>query len=535
MNPIVRGYIVPGRPHPLLCPDQAEPWTKLRAGFEAARREIASTEADLLVLYSTQWLSVIGHQIQADPQPEWVLVDQEWHELGEMPYRFRMDADFAHAYEAAARRRGLHARTVAYHGFPIDTGTVVALKLLNPDHRLPACVVSCNMYADRAETLVLGKAARDALLAQGKKAIAISVTALSNRMFTRPIEPHEDRISSVKDDEWNRKILEILAEGRLEDVSQHAREFDAQANGDQRMKAIWWLAALMGQNNEYGGHVFEYQPLIGTGAAIVGLTPSAKRAADLEFDEEDVEVFSGDRNVLGSASADPSVRAVQAREASSEREGLSSSVSLGSSTGWHEPASGEEPEDDDGETWSVSFSSDDDGTSVRGTISASASSADDARQKREAAQAQARAKATAARPGAIHAENAPRPVGAFPHARKVGNLLFLSGIGPRQPRTDAIPGGPVWDEHGNKRDYDIEAQTRAVIENVRTVLEASGSSLDRVIDVQCYLIDMERDFPRFNAVYAAYFAQIQATRTTVQIDRLPTPIAVEFKVVAECG
>ena len=454
---IARGYVVPGRPHPLLCPERAEPWRKLRDAFDAVRREIERTEADLLLLYSTQWLSVIGHQIQADPNPEWTLVDQEWHDLGDMPYSFRMDADYAAAYQRTATRRGLHARTVAYHGFPIDTGTVVALKLLNPDDRLPACVVSCNMYADRAETLVLGKAARDALREQGKRAIAISVTALSNRMFTRPIEPSEDRVSAIKDDEWNRKIVEILAEGRLEDVSQHAREFTAQAHADQKMKAIWWLAALMGQTNRYEGHVFDYQPLVGTGAAVVGLTPAPKSAADLEFDEEDVEVFTGDRNVLSG-------------------QGSSAPAS-------NDPAPAPGPPS--GPT------------------------------------------------GVVHAEKAPRPVGAFPHARRVGDLLFISGMGPRTPGTDAVPGGAVWNEHGEKQDYDVEAQTRAVIENVRTVLEASGSALDRVIDVQCFLIDMERDFEAFNRVYAEFFADVEATRTTVEVERLPTPIAVEFKVIAQ--
>jgi 2-aminophenol/2-amino-5-chlorophenol 1,6-dioxygenase alpha subunit len=450
MNPVVRGYIVPGRPHPLLCPDDAEPWRRLRDAFARVRDDIAATETDLILFYSTQWISVIGHQIQADPEPQWTLVDQEWHELGTIEYRLRMDADFAHEVERCARRRGLHARTVAYRGFPIDTGTVVASKLLNPDNRIPACVFSCNMYADRAETIVWGKSVRDALERQGKRAIAVAVTALSNRMFTRPIEPSEDRISSVKDDEWNRKLLEILAEGRLEDVAQHAREFTSEANGDQRLKAIWWLAALMGQHNAYSGEVFEYQPLVGTGAALVGLTPTGTSAAGLEFDEEDVEVFTGDRDVLSGGDREP-----------------------------------RPPTDEP------------------------------------------------ARAGAVHAESAPRPVGAFPHARRVGDLLFVSGMGPRTPSDDTVPGGPVWDDAGNRLEYDVEAQTRAVIENVRTVLEASGSSLDKVIDVQVFLIDMERDFETFNRIYAEYFEDVQATRTTVQIDRLPTPIAVEFKVMAE--
>ena len=95
-----------------------------------------------------------------------------------------------------------------------------------------------------------------------------------------------------------------------------------------------------------------------------------------------------------------------------------------------------------------------------------------------------------------------------------------------------MPGGAVWNENGEKQDYDIEAQTRAVIENIRTVLEASHSSLDRVIDVQCFLIDMQRDFADFNRVYGEYFKDVEATRTTIEIDRLPTPIAVEFKVIA---
>jgi 2-aminophenol/2-amino-5-chlorophenol 1,6-dioxygenase alpha subunit len=452
---IVRGYIVPGMPQPLLAPAQSPAWSALRAAFERVRAEIEATPADLLLLYSTQWISIIGHQIQADPEPKWVHVDPEWHELGDLPYTFRMDAEFAAAYQQAAAARGLTARTVAYHGFPIDTGTVVALKLLNPSNRLPACVVSCNMYADRGETLVLGKAASDALRETGRRAIAIAVTALSNRMFTEIIDPRADRISSLKDDEWNRKILEILAAGRLEDVSQLAREVNAQSNADQKMKAFWWLGALLGRHNNFDGRVFEYQPVYGTGAALVGLTPSARAAADPEFDEEDVEVFGGDRNVLA---AEPGTAATLVETAP-----------------------------------------------------------------------------PAARRDLVHTDAAPKPVGPYPHARRVGDLLFLSGIGPRQAGTDAIPGGPVRDATGARRDYDIEAQTRAAIDNVRHILVAAGSSLDRVLDVSAFLIDMDRDFAGFNRVYGELLGHAGATRTTVAVEALPTPIAVELKVIAACG
>ncbi len=133
--------------------------------------------------------------------------------------------------------------------------------------------------------------------------------------------------------------------------------------------------------------------------------------------------------------------------------------------------------------------------------------------------------------GRIHAGNAPEPVGAYPHARREGAFLFLSGIGPRKPGTSEIP-GVTFDDEGTVIDHDIEAQTRSVIENVTEVLAAAGSSLEKVVDVLVFLTDMNRDFSGFNKVYAETFAEIGATRTTVQVVALPTPIAVEFKIIA---
>ncbi|HVT05318.1 MAG TPA: Rid family detoxifying hydrolase [Thermoanaerobaculia bacterium] len=131
----------------------------------------------------------------------------------------------------------------------------------------------------------------------------------------------------------------------------------------------------------------------------------------------------------------------------------------------------------------------------------------------------------------VFSDRAPRPVGAYPHARRVGNMLYLSGIGPRQPATNEIP-GVKWNDQGEITEHDIEVQTRAVIENVKTILSDAGSSLEKVIDVTVFLTDMKRDFERFNKVYAEYFGTIQPTRTTVGVDSLPTPIAVELKVIA---
>ena len=128
-------------------------------------------------------------------------------------------------------------------------------------------------------------------------------------------------------------------------------------------------------------------------------------------------------------------------------------------------------------------------------------------------------------------QRAPEPVGAFPHSRRVGNLLFLSGIGPRKRGTKEIPGVTL-DAERNIVDYDITAQTLSVFENVRTVLEDSGSGWDRIVDVQVFLTDMKADFKTFNALYAEHFADNQPTRTTIEVGSLPTPIAVELKVIA---
>jgi len=295
---IIGGYLVPNQPHALLAPEKSSAWQSLRDSYERMRLEIEQSDAELLVLFSTRWVSIIGHQIQADPNPKFWVVDEDFHDLGTLHYDLRMDTEFAQTYCETAEARGLHARTVNYPGFPIDVGSIAALRLLNPDNRFPACITSCNVYSDRTETLVLGKAARDAVERSGKKAIAIGVTALSNRMFTDWINPAEDHIHSQKDDEWNRKLLELLSEGRLEDVSQLSREFSRQANGDSKLKAVWWLAAAMGQNNDYRGTVFDYQPVWGTGAALVGLQPAPGAGAGLEYDEDDADVFHGDRNVV---------------------------------------------------------------------------------------------------------------------------------------------------------------------------------------------------------------------------------------------
>jgi 2-aminomuconate deaminase len=131
-------------------------------------------------------------------------------------------------------------------------------------------------------------------------------------------------------------------------------------------------------------------------------------------------------------------------------------------------------------------------------------------------------------------QTAPEPVGQYPHARRAGNLLFLSGVGPRKRGSKEIPGVALRPD-GSVASVDIEAQCRSVFDNVRAILEEAGSSWDRLVDVTVFLTDLRRDFAAYNRLWAEYFAHDPPCRTTVEVARLPTPIAIELKCIATVG
>ena len=456
---IVESFVVPVHPHTVLAPEQNAGWQKLRDAYDNAAQIIADSDADLIIIYSTTWPSIIGHQIQSDPNPEWVMVDHDFHELGSIHYSFNIDEEFAQLWNNENKQRGLQSRCVNYRGFPIDVGSVVALTLLNPDNKIPAVIVSSNVYADRSETTVLAKSCLDVVRKTGRKAVAVAAMSLSNRMFTEHIDPKDDKIHSLKDDEWNRKILEFLGEGRLEDVGQLSRTIQQQIRVQKvvNFKPMWWLSAMNENRNNLTGNVLAYEAVHGAGCAVVNLNPAASGFGDKEYDEENVEVFSGERGVLDSTEPTP------------EPSQTTNGPAL-----W-EPTKAE---------------------------------------------------------GSVNTDSAPKPVGAYPHARRVGDLLYLSGVGPRQPGTNEIPGGPIHDQQGNALNYDIKAQTQAVVDNITRILEEAGSSIDKVLDVTSFLVDMDRDFQGYNEVWAETLGKVGPTRTTLAIRALPTPIAVEMKVIA---
>ncbi len=495
-------YVVPGLPHILIAPERSKGWASLNDSFALVRKEIEASDAEMILYFSSQWLSVLGYLFQADPSPEWIHVDHNWHELGSMPYQFKIETGFASAYAKEVKALGHYVREVNYKGFPIDTGTIVAQKLINPKNRLPAAIASCNIYAEKQETLSVGQAAMRAIEKYGKRVAIVVVSGLSSRFEVRDIDPATDKISSLKDDEWNRKVLEIFGQGRLEDASEIAREYSRQANADMGFKAIWWLNGLCGKTNDFTGRVFDYQAVWGTGAALLGLYPTRPLCSLPNWvnDEVDlVERLAASSPSVGSGSFGAS-GVVSAEAPGEERERLRQQSSSRATAQTTVPANAT--------------------STMQSTVPSSVPSSISPSER-------------------ITSSKAPPPVGPYPHARREGEFIFLSGCGPRKPGTSTIPGVTL-NAAGEVVSYDVEVQTRSVIDNIRVILEAAGAGLENVIDVQAYLTDMKRDFATFNRIYGEYFGArkdqdgvpIGPCRTTVEVGALPTPIAVELKVIA---
>ena len=221
---------------------------------------------------------------------------------------------------------------------------------------------------------------------------------------------------------------------------------------------MWWLSAMNNNRNDLTGTVLAYEAIHGAGAAVVVLDPESNGTGDKEYDEDDVDFYGGDRDVLDSETSND------------ETPQMNTGPAL------YDPVEGETT---------------------------------------------------------VNTSKAPKPVGAYPHARREGDLIYLSGVGPRQPGDNSIPGGPIKDASGKPLDYDIKAQTKAVVDNIARILEEAGSSIENVIDVTSFLVDMDRDFQGYNEVWAETLGKVGPTRTTLAIRALPTPIAVEMKVIAK--
>ena len=261
--------IVPGHPHLAF---ESTGWPELKAAYKKAGEHVEAVNPDVLVVYSAQWISVLGHSFQCDPNPKGYHVDENWYELGDFPFNFKADVDLAKAAEKQTREKGLATKLVNYEGFPIDTGTLVAMKYLNPDNKIPVVIVSSNIYAGRDDSETLGEAVGEAVRQSGKRAVFVVITSLSNRYLTEDVDPAQDRLSSETDDKWNRKMLDLLTNGKNSDAVETASEFAQNANAEMGFKGFYWLMAALSDKEAYPdtqATVHGYGPVWGTGAAVV--------------------------------------------------------------------------------------------------------------------------------------------------------------------------------------------------------------------------------------------------------------------------
>lgn len=266
---VVGAWLVPGSPLLVLKRDEAR-YAELRAGMQRVAREIAALEPDTLVIYSTRWFAVLDQLWQGRPRMAGLHVDENWHELGEVRFDLTTDVSLARVCVRAAERAGIASRLVDYAGFPVDSGTLTATALADPEGTLPTLVVANNLYHDFAKTRTLGELTAAQAAAQGKRVVVLAVGGLSGSEFRAEVPFADDRIASVTEDDWNRRILKLITERHTEELLRQLPDYAREAKVDMGFKHFAFaLGALGGRLGKT--EVFAYGPQYGSGAAVVRL------------------------------------------------------------------------------------------------------------------------------------------------------------------------------------------------------------------------------------------------------------------------
>ena len=266
---VVGAVLVPGLPH-LLATESAPSWRELAAAARTAGEELRARGLDALLMMSTQWFTVLGHQFQAKPHLEGTYVDENWYDFdyGTFAYRVAMHEQLTRAWAENAGRDGFQARLTDYEQFPVDTGTLVARRLLDPEGSLPVALMSCNLYVEPQEMASLGSAGAAATEALGLRVAVVAVSGLSGGWINRWIKPSEDRLSDPQHDEWNRRMLELLRAGETARALELRDEYARESEVDSQFRALDFLYGATG-GLESPGDVRAYGPVWGTGAAVV--------------------------------------------------------------------------------------------------------------------------------------------------------------------------------------------------------------------------------------------------------------------------
>ena len=266
---VVAAFLVPGSPLPYVRRDNP-PWGALADAMDKAGESLAAAQPDTLVVYSTQWIAVLDQLWQTRPHLVDVHVDENWHEYGELPFDITIDTELAEAAVTATNEAGIKSKGVDYDKFPIDTGTIVASKFLNPGDERKLVITSNNVYHDWEMTQTLGRLAAEQAGALGRKIAVVGVGGLSGSYFRHNIEISEDRIASESEDAWNRRILELMEQGDLAALQEQCPAYAAEARVDMGFKHFAFLLGALGGKFS-GATVHGYGPLHGAGGAVVEL------------------------------------------------------------------------------------------------------------------------------------------------------------------------------------------------------------------------------------------------------------------------
>lgn len=266
---VVGAYLVSGSP--LLALARQEPaYEALRRGYARLARDLEELQPDTLVIYSTRWYAVLDQLWLGRARSSGLHVDENWHEFGGLRYDMTSDVSLARACVRAAQRAGVRSKLVDYAGFPIDSGTLTAQALANPEGTFPSLVVANNLYHDAERTRSLGEIVAAQATAQGKRVVVLAVGELSGTQFRDERPLADDAIAATTDDEWNRRILKLLESRELEELQRQLPDYVADARVDMGFKHFWFaLGALGGRLG--AAEVYAYGPQYGTGAAVIRL------------------------------------------------------------------------------------------------------------------------------------------------------------------------------------------------------------------------------------------------------------------------
>ncbi len=263
--------LVPGLPH-LLAAAPAPGWQALADATRALGEAWRAAGVDSLVVVSTQWFSVLGIQVQMRPVMRGTRVDENWYgfDFGTIDYEVRTDVDISARWLSELRADGFQARPTEHAHFPVDTGLVTALKLLDPERRFSVAQASLNLYGDAASVERLGACAARAAAGRGGRTALLAISGLSSEPHRVWIEPGQDRIASPGNERWDRRILDLLAAGQVDEAFGLRDEYARAALADSQLRALGFLrgaSALSGN-----AKVRAYAPIWGTGGAVVDWT-----------------------------------------------------------------------------------------------------------------------------------------------------------------------------------------------------------------------------------------------------------------------